>query len=456
MKILLTVHQFLPDFSAGTEVLTFETAKELRRLGHSVHVFTGYPAREARRDQERFDHYEVEGIPVERFQAGVPMGGQENTTEAEYNNQFFASYFRQFLKRKDFDIVHFFHLGRLSASAVDVCCEYSVPTVLTPTDFWFVCPTTQLRLPNGSMCAGPAPDGVNCFRHVVALNRSAALRAGVAAIPDWLLALALRSIDKGYLRRGKLVNRLRALYRRPGFLRERLDRIDSVLVPTRLMERILKANGLAAHKIVFCPYGINLSHIQLGHIRTRSGLLGSKLRLGFIGTLGEHKGVHVLIRAMQAAPELPLELKIHGNQNEFPEYVRQIKGLAASDERIQFCGTFPNREIWQVFAELDCLVVPSIWYENAPLVIYSAQAAGCPVIASNLDGMAEAVHHNLNGLLFESGDVEGLASLLRGLCSEPSVLAQLSAKAIRPKSCAQYAAEVEAVYQQLLSLKYAG
>src|SRR5579864_368170 len=156
MNILLTVHQFLPDYSAGTEVLTFETAKELRRSGHNVHIFTGYPAREHRNDDERFDHYEVEGLPVERFHHSyVPMGGQENTTEAEYDNHLFATYFREFLKRQDFDVVHFFHLGRLSASAVEVCYQAAIRMVLTPTDFWFVCPTNQLRLPDGSMCKGP-------------------------------------------------------------------------------------------------------------------------------------------------------------------------------------------------------------------------------------------------------------------------------------------------------------
>jgi glycosyltransferase involved in cell wall biosynthesis len=55
---------------------------------------------------------------------------------------------------------------------------------------------------------------------------------------------------------------------------------------------------------------------------------------------------------------------------------------------------------------LDVLVVPSIWYENTPLVIYSAQAAGCPVIASNLGGIAEVKHHEDNGLLFKRARVE--------------------------------------------------
>jgi glycosyltransferase involved in cell wall biosynthesis len=217
------------------------------------------------------------------------------------------------------------------------------------------------------------------------------------------------------------------------------------------MEMILKTNGLEHQKIMFCPYGINHDHIP-----ARPQGMGSKLRVGFIGTLYEHKGPHVLISALRSAPELPVQAKIYGKQNEFPEYVEQLRALAAGDERIEFCGTFPNHQIGRIFTGLDCLVVPSIWYENTPLVIYSAQAAGCPVIASNLGGMAEAVHHNVNGLLFEPGDVDGLASLLRHLCSDRSILPRLSAKSIKPKSSGQYAAEVEAVYHRLLSSRNAG
>ena len=69
----------------------------------------------------------------------------------------------------------------------------------------------------------------------------------------------------------------------------------------------------------------------------------------------------------------------------------------------------PNESIGDVFSELDVLVVPSVWYENTPLAIYSAQEAGCPVIASNLGGMSEVIKHEKNGLLFEAGDFVGLA-----------------------------------------------
>lgn len=447
MKILLTVHQFVPEYAAGTEVLTFETAKELRSRGHEVRVFTGFPAQKQLADDERFDRYEIQGIAVERFHHSyTPMGGQENTTEAEYNNLLVAQYMRRSLVEWRPDVVHFFHLGRISASAVDVCHELGIPMVLTPTDFWFVCPTNQLRLPDNTMCTGPDPSGVNCLRHIVTLNQTPEMRARLERMPDVLLALAIQGMDRGYFAKHWFSAPVSALYRRPGFLRKRINLIDRVLVPTRLMRSILLGNGVGPERMVLCPYGINLDHIA-----GQPAAPQSRLRLGFIGTLYEHKGAHVLIQALHSLPsELPIDVKIYGRRDEFPAYVELLEQLAAGDVRIRFCGTFPNREIGAVFSELDALVVPSIWYENTPLVIYSAQAAKCPVIASNLGGMAEVVKNDINGLLFEPGDIAGLAVLLEKVCSDRSILPRLSRRAGMPKSSRQYAADVEQIYRELV------
>src|SRR4030067_3340851 len=134
MKIVLTVHQFLPEFSTGTEILTYETAKKLRENGHDVSVVTGFPSALQLKDSERFDRYIYNGISVERFYHDyVPMGNQVNIFEMEYDNWLFGSFFRHYLKRERPDVVHFFHLSRLSASLINVCHELDIPTVLTPT-----------------------------------------------------------------------------------------------------------------------------------------------------------------------------------------------------------------------------------------------------------------------------------------------------------------------------------
>ena len=143
---------------------------------------------------------------------------------------------------------------------------------------------------------------------------------------------------------------------------------------------------------------------------------------------------------------------MYGDTGQFPAYVQELKQVAGSDSRLEFCGTFPNSQIGAILASLDVLVVPSIWYENTPLVIYSAQAAGCPVIASNLGGMSEVVRHNDNGLLFAPGDASELASMIAQLARNRERVRQLS-KTNKPKSISDYAKELTQVYADIVRQK---
>ena len=444
MKLFLTVHQFLPDYSSGTEILTFKVAKELQNLGHEVTVFTGYPAQRPMKESERFDSYSYENITVNRFYyANIPLGNQDNIIETEYNNLFFADYFRQYLIGFKPDIVHFFHLSKLSASAIDICVDLGIPRVMTTTDFWLVCPTNQLRLPDGKLCNGPNRSSVNCLRHIVEISQSSKTHARLRTLPDWLVTLLIWIIKNKLLPKLWFSDYVSALVDRQQFMKNRMNKLDRVLVPTRLMQNILQNNGLNPNLISYLPYGLDVEDIVPDNNK------GSKkeLRVGFIGTLFEHKGTHLLIEAIQnLLPNLAIELKIYGKLEEFPEYVAKLYEIAKGDPRIKFCGTFPNQEIGKVFAELDVLVVPSIWYENTPLVIYSAQAANCPVIATNLGGMSEVIHHEVNGILFEKGNIVELANSIRRLYEDRILLKNLAINSVNPKSIQKYVSELEHIY----------
>jgi glycosyltransferase involved in cell wall biosynthesis len=447
VRVLLTTHVFLPDYSSGTEILTFNVARELQRLGHEVEICTGFPAKHGLSDSERFDTYVYEGIKVRRFlHDAAPMGEQSNVAEAEYNNLFFARWFRGYLNQFRPDMVHFFHLGLLSASAIDVCHESGVPMVMTPTDFWLICPNNQLRLPDNSLCKGPDPHSVNCMKHAVSNNQPPSIAWVFNRLPNKLVETMIWGINHGAFSRSWFSPMVRALYQRAGFLRERMNKLDRMIVPTRLMEDMLVKNGLNQDKVVFSRFGISPAMVE-----ARNPDVAERIRIGFIGGLSEHKGAHLLISAVRRIPQInSLALKIYGRSDLNPDYFEKLQMLAEDDPRIRFCGTFPNETIGKIFAELDVLVVPSIWYENTPLVIYSAQEAGCPVIASNLGGMAEVVEHERNGLLFEAGDVDGLAGAIELLAKDRGMLQKLAVNAIKPKHISDYVAEMQNIYIEVL------
>jgi hypothetical protein len=102
-----------------------------------------------------------------------------------------------------------------------------------------------------------------------------------------------------------------------------------------------------------------------------------------------------------------------------------------------------------VLADLDMLVVPSIWIENAPFIIREAFAAGVPVVASNLGGMAEMVRHDVDGLLFQAGDPDALSAALRRVVDEPGLVDRLRAGITRPQSIEDDAAWLQTLYEKV-------
>ncbi len=451
MRILLTIHQFLPDHASGTEILTLHTAQELKRRGHQVEIFTGYPAKVPLTDAERFDSYEYGGLKIHRFNhQHMPMGEQTNIIEMEYRNELFGNYFAKFLQRHPQDMVHVFHFARLSGLTIDACVEAGIPTVFTPTDFWSVCPLIQLRLPDGSLCQGPTTFAANCVRHVVEVSQPQEISSRLRVLPNAAVAAGVVAIQNNLLPERWYSPLVRALAGRPEFIRQRLNMVDRILAPTHLMENMLARNGIHRSRISYVPYGVELAHIRRNINKGRE----DRLRVGFIGTIVEHKGAHLLIKAVRSLPEqVPISLDIYGKMTEFPDYGATLQEMAAGDPRISFKGTFPNDQIGNVFNTLDCLVVPSLWYENTPLVIYSSMASGCPVVATNLGGMSEAVTHNVNGLLFEKGNAAQLARLLKRMALDRPLVGSLAEKTKIPKSIPQYADDLERIYAEIQALR---
>ncbi|BCM93102.1 D-inositol-3-phosphate glycosyltransferase [Abditibacteriota bacterium] len=473
MKIILTVHQFLPDYYAGTEIITLNIAKELMRRGHDVTVVTGFPTSEPLPDSERFDSYSYEGIPVERFlHSHAPMGGRNNVVELSYNNPLFGRFFHKLLREKQPDVVHFVHLARLSASAIEACVQLKVPMVYTATDFWMICPLHQLRLPDNSMCAGPDALSANCVRHymdfvgqIQSIHRSAGgdlnhpaagavppeILARASKIPDWLLRFLVRAANRNLVPVRSIRNRVKALSARPQFMRRQMNKINVVLAPSQIVQKILIRNGVKAERVRLLPYGINLGPIPR---RTDKGKQ-RQLRVGFIGSLYEHKGCHLLVEAVKALDsESAVELKIYGRSDPgwaSAIYFDPLQELIGDDPRIELCGGFPNDRVGEVLSSLDVLVVPSIWYENTPIVIYEALTAGCPVIATDLSGMSEIVHHEVNGLLFPVGDVAALKNCLQRLAEDRILLKRLAAHTQTPNSIAEHVSELENIYREITS-----
>jgi len=176
------------------------------------------------------------------------------------------------------------------------------------------------------------------------------------------------------------------------------------------------------------------------------------IRIGYVGSLVWHKGIHVLLDAVRDLPGDAYELKIFGDPAVAPDYSADLRARA-SGLSVQFMGAFGRDRTAEVYGQIDILAVPSLWLENSPLVIHEAFMAGVPVVGARIGGIADLVEHDRNGLLYEPGSADALRAALRGLLEHPARLADLARMAPTVKSIADDAREWEAAYADVLSAR---
>lgn len=141
----------------------------------------------------------------------------------------------------------------------------------------------------------------------------------------------------------------------------------------------------------------------------------------FIGQLEKHKGVFQLIKAFKKIKNHQASLIIAGSGSKF----ELLQAGSADDKRIKFLGRINDEKINQLLMSADCLVYPSICYENCPNVLQRAQAAGLAVIGSDLGGISELLGNNA-GLLVNPADTSALAEKMRWALDNRDRLNQLA------------------------------
>ena len=135
-------------------------------------------------------------------------------------------------------------------------------------------------------------------------------------------------------------------------------------------------------------------------------------RFGFFGQINPFKGLDVILEALTQLPKgerKKIVLEVHGANLEVqqPEYREKIESLRTpliKQGVVQWLGSYQPHELRQRMAGIDWVVIPSIWWENSPMVIQEAFVCGRPLIVSDIGGMAEKVRNGVDGFHVPSGN----------------------------------------------------
>ena len=405
-RLLMTSFGF-NDSGGGTTVPRL-AAKELARRGWDVTVFhaatTPTPS----------------GVPYEISETvsdGVRLIGVHNRAhglwdlghpERELDDPPITSAFESLLDQLRPDVVHFHNLHNLGATLIDRVAARGIPAHFTTHNYWLICPRAYLMDATGAICAGPG-DGSRCAQcvgshHVAGYERR--------------LASIRASAERGLTRILAVSDAVKHALVGAGYSAEAIDVVRQAM-----------------------PHDAEI-WARTGRDRA-PGRVGERLTVGFLGSALPHKGPQLLVQAAQRMHG-DVDVRIFGEIP--PAFARTLERMDRTG-RVSLEGAFAASEIGALLEGIDVVVLPSMWWDCAPLAAAECLAARTPLVVPRLGGLPEAIRDGIDGLTFEGLDAGDLARVLDRLVSEPGLLERLQAGIEEPRAFSAYVDELEARYE---------
>ncbi len=448
MRLLVVSNGYPPRGSFGTEFYTRELVRGLVRRAHAVSVL--HPERSGARARYAVERVVEDGVPV--YLLHNP-GDARKRFESSYRDARVEQAFDELLERERPELVHFTYLlWGLSLGLPAVARARGIPSVATLTDYGLLCHRGQMFDAHLVRCGGPHPPATcaACIRTPSASEHGALARLARGAAAGTLAAL-------GGLARVPVTA---DLVTREHEVRRALEALARLLAPTRALLEVFARAGVPRRKLVSLPYAFDEDGYREAPSLARRAPR-QRVRFGFLGQFAPHKGLACLLDAARElatlAPDSDWELVLYGKPSTGRHRRYSEQCLARVDgRRVRLAEPFAPHQAPAVLAGLSALVAPSEWDENAPLAVLQARAAGLPVIASDVPGIAEIVRVPGQGRLVPVGDAHALARAMHAVVAgelagplEPGLPLALSEhlarlEALYAEVCAQPGAPVDA------------
>ncbi|MBT0666185.1 glycosyltransferase family 4 protein [Geobacter pelophilus] len=369
----------------GSERVLFGEMRLLREAGHEVAIYA--------RGHEKNEPAEYAGFfppPLDTERLGLSIKSIATVRELIYSESSRQG-LREVVKRFRPDIVHAHNIyGRLSLSVLDELKAAGVPVVMTLHDLKLLCPS-YLMLNKGKVCE-LCKGGRYANAFLTRCHKGSYPASFVYALESWLN----KTSDK-------------------------YGSVQKFVVPSRFLRDKCVEHGWDSSRFAYLPNCIDKEGA------TASDGVGDYLL--YMGRLSAEKGIGTLLRAYrQSGCTMPLMIVGDGPLR------KELEGASAGCQgRVTFTGYLTGVDLATALRGASCVLLPSECYENAPLSILEAFAAGKPVIGSRIGGIPELVDDEINGFLFEPGNADALTAKIQAFLNLSATAVAAMGEAARLK-----------------------
>lgn len=407
MRILMSMFGW--NDSGGGTILPRLTALELQKRGHEVLVIYSAVPQIPNAPAYQMREHSDEGVKLIGIHNRPALFMDDKNPERELNDPQVVKIFKHFFDEFQPDIVHYHNFLGLSLGITQVAYEAGVPSFYTPYNFWLLCPTLYLNLPDLSLCQGVNPQGSNCLQCTHAPRRGEA-----------------------YVQRR---DQLRAQFQ---------QQVGPCLASSECVKDLLLHNDYSEDQVEILKFANERSAKiwqEAGQKRQPKINTGT-IKIGFTGSVIPIKGVHTLVQAAQQL-QGNVEVIVYGKAPE--QYLTYLQSLDTHN-KVNFAGFFADDEHSKILSELDLAVVPSVCYDHSPLVIGEFLAARTPVIGANIGGIPDYIPAGC-GELFEAGNPDALAQVLQQYIDAPERIVNMQKLIQEPLSFDDYVSTLEDRYR---------
>ncbi|WP_071796219.1 glycosyltransferase family 4 protein [Natronohydrobacter thiooxidans] len=220
--------------------------------------------------------------------------------------------------------------------------------------------------------------------------------------------------------------------------------VDQFVAPSDFLRQRYIDWGIAPERIVTIENGQASGEIlpprPLAEGETRN-------RFAFFGQINPFKGVSLLLQglaSLKKSERRKIVLEIHGanleeQTPEFRDMIMALRGPLEKEGCLQWIGPYEPFQMAGRMAAVDWVVIPSIWWENSPMVIQEAFSLGRPLVGSDIGGMAEKITHGLDGVHVPVGNAKAWGETLLRLSGYTEEWDRLRAGITKPISYADCA-----------------
>ncbi len=431
MRVLIAVHGYPPTHSSGAELRAERTAKHLHARGNDVIVvcvekITPNP------NEWMVDEQAQQGILVHRIIFGYSQGDAQ--LRERYDNPYVNAALEQVISVWKPDLIHMFSGYLMGIGVVASARAHSIPTVVSLTDYWWLCHRINLVTSTGRRCGGPTPFGcAQCYSMMSRRYKYPSNALGPVRDAVWSLVEHSHLLDHHL--------HVDEHARREELLLETLNQVDVIVSPSRFLAQVHELHGVDAARICVLRQGVDLDSFPL---RKQA----NSIRFAYFGQIKHHKGVHTIIDAwLTLKSDRARTLSIYGDATGEEAYLERLQRKTEHADNVFWRGKIPHVGIWSRLAETDVAIVSSRWVENSPNVILEAQAMGVPVIGTDLGGVAELVQDEWNGLLFEPDDATSLASQFGRILDHPELIGAFRRQSFPTSHVLEEITQLETLYQ---------